>query len=198
MRTAARRRFSTDGLRTVVPARVRLFAAIATIMLMLAACHSGSGSRSPMSGGLSTSASAVGYSACVRTHGVPNFPDPDSRGNLPKVSPAQLGVSATLFQSATSACARLLQPSQTQGQQTLSGMRDFVRCMRSHGVTNWPDPTTDSGGQAVFDLRGQLDPDSPQIATISADCAPLLHPTPGQNGTVLCNGVGEDGCHHYG
>jgi hypothetical protein len=70
--------------------------------------------------------------------------------------------------------------------------------MRSHGVHDWPDPTTDRDGQAVFDLRGRIKPDSPQINTTSDDCAPLLHPTPGQNGTVLCNGIGEDGCHHYG
>jgi hypothetical protein len=140
----------------------------------------------------------VAYSACVRSHDVPNYPDPDSTGTLPKLSPEQLGVSRALFEWATSACAHLLHPSDVQGQQALSGMRDFAQCMRSHGVTNWPDPTTDSAGQAIFDLHGQINPASPPVVTVSGDCAPVLHPTPGQNGTVLCNGIEEDGCHHFG
>ena len=31
--------------------------------------------------------SAVAYSACIRSHGVPNFPDPDSSGQVPKADP---------------------------------------------------------------------------------------------------------------
>jgi hypothetical protein len=184
---------------TITAALSRGLPALVAIVLTLAACtsKSPSDSGSPTTAA-SSAASAVAYSACMRTHGVPNYPDPDSSGTLPKVSPQQLGVSSTLFASATSTCAHLLHPSDVQEQQTLSGMHDFARCMRSHGVTNWPDPTTDSDGQAVFDLRGQINPDAPQVVTVSGDCAPLLHPTPGQNGTVLCNGVDEDGCHHYG
>jgi len=31
-------------------------------------------------------------------------------------------------------------------------MRSFARCMRSHGVPNWPDPTIDSQGRPFFDV----------------------------------------------
>ncbi len=157
--------------------------------------HSASASSSS---GSSAPASALAFSHCMRSHGVSNFPDPDSSGALPKVGPKQLGVSSSRLQQAQSACGYLLQPAQAQVEHTLSGMLDFARCMRSHGVPDWPDPTTDHDGQAVFDLRGRINPDSPQLATASDQCAPLLHPAAGQNGTVLCNGVGEDGCHHYG
>lgn len=134
----------------------------------------------------------------MRSHGLSQFPDPDGSGTLPKITPQQLGVSAAQFQAAQQACAYLLQPSNAQAHQTLSGMLDFARCMRSHGLRDWPDPTTNSDGQPVFDLHGRINPDSLQSATESGDCSHLLHPVPGQNGTLLCNGIGEAGCHHYG
>ncbi len=34
----------------------------------------------------------------------------------------------------------------------LIGMLRFSRCMRSHGVPNWPDPATDSEGRPIFPL----------------------------------------------
>jgi hypothetical protein len=140
----------------------------------------------------------LAFSRCMRSHGVSEFPDPDSSGAIPKVTPQQLAVDSSQFQAAQSACAALLRPSNTQVQQTLIGMLDFSRCMRAHGEHNWPDPMIDRDGQAVFDLHGRINPDTPQMDTKSGRCARLLHPAPGQNGTVLCNGIGEAGCHHYG
>ena len=180
-------------------------AAVATAVLtLLAAACTRSGSGSPGVADVASSpsgpasASPLAFSRCMRSHGVPNFPDPDSTGALPKVGPQQLGVSSSQFQAAQNACASLLQPSDTQVLETLSGMRDFARCMRSHGVPDWPDPTTDTSGQPVFDLRGRIAPDSPRMDAKSSICDYYLHPAPGQNGTVLCNGIGEAGCHHYG
>ncbi len=141
---------------------------------------------------------AVAFSACMRARGVSQYPDPDSAGVLPKVGARQLGVSTLQFDAAEHACAHLLRSSDTEVQLTLTGMRDFARCMRAHGVQNWPDPTVDSDGQPVFDLRARINPDTPQIDTKSGQCAYLLQPPPGQDGTFLCNGIGEDGCHHYG
>jgi hypothetical protein len=171
-------------------------------VVLLAACSGGGSSNgsggSPQAEGSSSSPSAVAFSACMRTHGVSYFPDPDSSGAIPKVVPQQLGVSSSRLQQAQHTCAYLLQPAEAQVQQTLSGMLDFARCMRSHGVHDWPDPTTDSDGQAVFDLQGRINPDTPQMGTTSDECSHLLHPAPGQDGAVLCNGIGEAGCHHYG
>jgi hypothetical protein len=171
-------------------------------VVLLAACSGGGSSNGsggpPQAEGSSSSPSAVAFSACMRTHGVSYFPDPDSSGAIPKVVPQQLGVSSSRLQQAQNTCAYLLQPAEAQVQQTLSGMLDFARCMRSHGVHDWPDPTTDSDGQAVFDLQGRINPDTPQMGTTSDECSHLLHPAPGQDGAVLCNGIGEAGCHHYG
>jgi hypothetical protein len=137
----------------------------------------------------------------MRSHGLPTFPDPDSHGALPKVGPDQLGVTDSQFQAAQSACRYLLQPTQAQVRQEMSGMRDFARCMRSHGVQNWPDPTTGSDGQPLFDIPG-IDPNSQQIQTTTDDCWHLLQQTAtnGYPPTIeVCDGVGEGGeCHGYG
>jgi hypothetical protein len=65
---------------------VAAFLAAAVLVLPAAACTgggspAGSGGR-PSAGRASTSPSAVAYSACMRSHGVPNWPDPsiDSQG----------------------------------------------------------------------------------------------------------------------
>ena len=143
-----------------------LVALLAPIVLLAAAC-SGSGSSggsggSPSAGGSSTSASAVAYSACMRSHGVSSYPDPGSNGQVPKGDAQHFGVSASQLQAAQRACQDVYPASslaQCQGtgacspaarQALLGRMRDFASCMRSHGISNWPDPTVDSQGRPGF------------------------------------------------
>jgi hypothetical protein len=133
--------------------------ATAGLSLLAAGCGSGSpGSRvarlgsmtTPTRSGSSSTAAAsrgksdpVAFSHCMRTHGVLNFPDPNDSGAIPKVSLQQLGVSSSQFRT-TRACRRLLpsraQPSPAQIQQVINALSKFARCVRSHGVPNWPDP----------------------------------------------------------
>jgi hypothetical protein len=42
----------------------------------------------------------------------------------------------------------------TEQAQLKSGYRRFARCMRSHGVSDFPDPITGSGGHPGFNLHG--------------------------------------------
>jgi hypothetical protein len=185
--------------------------AAAGLALLAAACAGSRGSHVAQLGTTTTQSISTGrpaasgrqngglaFSHCMRSHGVSQFPDPDSSGAIPKVTLQQLGVGSSQLQAAQSACVSVLQPSNVQVHQTLSGMLDFARCMRSHGVHSWPDPSTGSDGQVVFDLHARINPDTPQMDTKSGLCARLLHPAPGQNGAVLCNGIGEAGCHPYG
>jgi hypothetical protein len=136
-------------------------ALLAALALLAAACGGSSssgavGSSSPSSSAL---AGAVAYSACIRSHGVPNYPDP-SNGQLPKGGAQAFGVSSSVFSAAQSTCHHLLPDAgsfQEQASQcTLAGDcppavvqqmmaidRKFAQCMRSHGAPNWPDPTID-------------------------------------------------------
>ena len=148
-------------------------AVIATtaLVLLAAACSGGpssTGSGGSDVGGSADSPSAIAYSACMRSQGVPNYPDPDSSGQLPKGDAQQFGVSTSQYQAAQQACQLLLptggslhqeeyqcmQNSDCPSalvQQMLTADRKLARCMRSHGVPNFPDPTTDSNGP-VFNI----------------------------------------------
>jgi hypothetical protein len=171
--------------------------AIAVLVLPAAACGS-----SPASGPVSSPASsskAFTFSRCMRSHGVPDFPDPTRRGGVPKVTPQQAGVSNSRFQVAQRACAQLLQPTQAQLPQMMTGLLNFARCMRSHGVPNWPDPSTDRNGQPVFNISG-INPDSARISNTAGECTHLLvQSATGPTTIQLCNGIGEAGeCAGYG
>ncbi len=192
------------------PPTARTTAAIiatAGLALLAAACGGGSNSGSPgvANVGSSTSASSsattsasngpLAFSRCMRSRGVPNFPDPNGSGAIPKETPQQLGVSSSQYQTAQTACARLLPNSggvsQAEIQQMMSGMRRFAGCMRSHGVSNWPDPSTDRAGYPIFYLQGKIDENSPQIVTKIHACQHLL-PQSGSlsipGGVAMCPG----------
>jgi hypothetical protein len=173
-----------------------LAAIIATAVLAMAGCSSG-GSPSSSAGGSTSSPSAVAYSACMRSHGVPNFPDPDSGGQIPKADPQQLGVSASEYQAAQQACQHLIpatgstaeQQQETQCamadncsqavvQKWMSGLRTLAQCLRSHGEPNWPDPIISSqrGHQAgphfPYDQAG-IDHHSSQVLAKVQVCIDL-------------------------
>jgi hypothetical protein len=110
----------------------------------------------------------------MRSHGVPSFPDPDAQGNLflkvTKGSP--LDPRSPQMQAAQQAC-KSLAPSQKTSSGT-SQMQEqglkFAACMRSHGVTNFPDPKVSNGG---FMITG-INPNSPQFQTAMQACRTLM------------------------
>jgi hypothetical protein len=129
----------------------------------------------------------------MRSQGVPNYPDPGGGGTLPKVSAQQLGVSSSQFQAAQRACQYLLPATggllnasslrqceltgdcpQALVRQALNEGLSFARCMRSHGVPSWPDPTTDAEGRPYFDLSAhgfsRQQAHSPQIRAKVNEC----------------------------
>jgi hypothetical protein len=102
---------------------------------------------------------------------VPNIPDPDSSGQVPKADPQALGVSSTQLQAAQQACQNLYPSNggtlsasslrqcyesgacaQALVQQAVNAGLKFARRMLSQGVPNWPDPTIDSRGRPLFDI----------------------------------------------
>jgi hypothetical protein len=155
--------------RDITIRRAGLYGSLVALALLGAACAS---SNSPVTArdGSPTSVSAVAYSACMRSHGVPGYPDPDPSGNLPKGSAQDFGVSGSQYQTAKLACRHLLASSDTTFiaslaqcletgdcppavvQQALSDGRNLAQCMRHDGVPNWPDPTIDSMGRPSFQV----------------------------------------------
>jgi hypothetical protein len=127
---------------------------------------------------------ALDYSHCMRTHGVPSFPDPNRGGVIPKVGLQQLGVSSAAFQAAQKTCQHLLpnlgQSSQAWDQHTMNALWKFARCVRSHGVANWPDPLAESdpGQPGTPGFPRQLPPgintNSPQVKYAMDKCQHLI------------------------
>jgi hypothetical protein len=177
------------------PAARTATAVIATASLaLLAAACSGSPSSTSTGGSSNANGSAnsrlVAYSQCMRSHGLPNFPDPVG-GVPPKVTAQELGVSSSRLQVAQGACQHLLPATggsltasslqqcylagvcpQALVQQALSAGREFAQCMRSHGAPDWPDPTLDSQGRPLFNINVPRPP-PPQISTAGDECTRL-------------------------
>jgi hypothetical protein len=141
--------YSTHTKR-LTPPRARLLTAVALLSGVLVA---GCGGNSPSpTGGASTSASAasavesgVAFTRCIRSHGVPNFPDPKVSGQQVRMgSPST--VQSPAFQSAAHSCQRLLPKgppnSEPPSSQAQSRMLEVSACMRKHGISGFPDPST--------------------------------------------------------
>jgi hypothetical protein len=156
---------------------------IAAAALLAAACSSGSPSSagsggSPNAGGSANSSSAVAYSRCVRSHGVPDFPDPDSSGQIPKEAVVRaLGrVSDSRARAATNACANLNPAGQGNPTLTAQEQQDYLKaaaCMRSHGITNFPDPTF-PGGRVNLSIPSSIDTKSRQFTQTAQTCTKLI------------------------
>jgi hypothetical protein len=157
------------------------------LALLAAACsasQSSSGSdgspnagASADAGGSANISSAVSYTNCMRSHGVPGYPDPSSTGQLPVIhNPQKVGVSYGVLTAAVTACQHLWPYqglTQVQEQQELAVAVKFAGCMRSHGVPNWPDPTTDATSgrvEFVIGLSSGIDPYSSQIDAKAQVC----------------------------
>jgi hypothetical protein len=103
----------------------------------------------------------VVYGACMRAHGVPNFPDPQvsTHGNEVSVKMA-VPVGAVNgnphFNSAQQACRKLM-PGGGPGSgsapqlstQEQAQVLKLAACIRAHGVPTFPDPTFSGGGVHV-------------------------------------------------
>jgi hypothetical protein len=134
-------------------------------------------------GGGSQATGLLAYSSCMRSHGVTNFPDPDSTGGIPK--PAAAGalreVSNSLSEAATSDCEHLLpaggslggQPTQAVTAKDQQYYLNAVACMHSHGFTTFPDPVF-SGGSVSLSIPPSINQNSPQFIHAAQICTKLI------------------------
>jgi len=76
---------------------------------------------------------------------VPNFPDPKVSGHTVRMGSAST-VQSPAFQSAAHSCQRLLPKgppsSEPPSSQAQARMLEVSACMRKHGISGFPDPTT--------------------------------------------------------
>jgi hypothetical protein len=136
----------------------RLSGALAALgcALAIAACGSNHSSRNAASNGYTR---GLTFSACMRGHGVPNFPDPGPRGY--QIGPGSAITGSPADQSAINACIKYLHSSGPSSPVPASMRRQdlaFAKCMRRHGVSNFPDP--DANGNIQFPVSSPI-PQSP-------------------------------------
>ncbi len=82
----------------------------------------------------------------MRSHGVPNFPDPVlTPGGGYGYRTTGIDPNSAAFQGALQACKALPSPWQSTGQQLSPAQQQawlsWAKCIRAHGVPNFPDPT---------------------------------------------------------
>jgi hypothetical protein len=155
-----------------------LVAAVVSVALMAAGCSSnGSGTLggSGSSSGGSPYQKALAFSQCVRSHGVPSFPDPNSQGNFVLNG---INTNSTLFETAKADCKSLLpsgsgKPSGSLLQKAIGHLLKYSQCMRAHGLPNFPDPVSNSKGVSFPPMTG-INPRSPQYQSAATACQSLL------------------------
>ena len=137
--------------------------------------QSGAGNSGQHAAQASLGGVTVQFAQCMRTHGVPSFPDPDAQGTITIMVSPSLDPSSPLFQRAEADCQHLAPagkgPSQAQQQRMKAGALAFAACMRSHGVPGYPDPTFASGGGISQKIsRSEVDPSSPIFQAAQKGC----------------------------
>jgi hypothetical protein len=142
---------SRERPRRPPPGRAGVLAAGMAAIAMLATACGGGSAGSAGGPGQSNFQVAIGYANCMRSHGAPNWPDPNSQGQFVKTKTNTADFQAPA--SAYKACLHLLpnggQLTAAQQQIISPLMLKFADCMRSHGITNFPDPTVNAKGVTV-------------------------------------------------
>lgn len=188
-------------LRRIWSPRTGLLVIVVGIALLTAACGGGStttrgqttgssgttgsgassGSSASTSGQSSYYQKAVAFAQCMRTHGVPSWPDPGTDGTFNLTDVPGIGhhgaPDSPQIQAAENACAYLAPAGsnasqQQQLQQILDQELKFAACMRSHGEPKFPDPVIINGAVSL-QIAG-LDHTSPQFQAAQQACQHLL------------------------
>ena len=166
----------------------------------VAACGGSSGPNNSNNSASSGPRSAAFHAAelrvsqCIRAHGVPNYPDPPSRGEMQSessgngsvtVNGVKLDASAQTLQNAQRACATYAPVGPLVSSSQLASINQgairAAECMRANGVTDFPDPsiTTGPGGHGLRISIGSgaganLNPYSPAFKAAQAKCTKFV------------------------
>jgi hypothetical protein len=172
------------------PLTLALAVAVAALSLLATGCGGGGASGVASVASTTTVATTttqnglLAFSTCMRSNGMPNFPDPQRYvgGNV-KLTIHQAGTTSPRFQAAINACNHLLPTNGGGGsQQTAQQLRtqiadglSFAKCVRSHGVARFPDPTA-QGQLPVEMVQAQgIDVHSPAVLRAVQTCLPASH-----------------------
>jgi len=168
--------------------KVRLASALLIVFVVLAvgstACAlPGSSSTAAKKTSNDSQQSALKWADCMRQHGV-QVSDPNTKSGITvgsgSGSDSGPNPEDPTFQAAATACQKYLEQALTDRPQNNSALQQrflsYARCMRQHGIADFPDPSG-SGGSISFggsSAGGDLDPNSPDFQKASQACASIL------------------------
>lgn len=165
--------------------------AAAVVTLVAAGCGGNSPSSASVSGAAANAKGGPGgpayqFSACMRNHGVNNFPDPKVRTTANGTSVA-IGINPSItgqpaFQSAQKACQHILgKPSNgpdsnpAQRHARVQALIAFAQCLRTHGFPNFPDPDASGDLSSQTIARAGINFQNPALLTAGQGCASVTH-----------------------
>ncbi|MGH2875348.1 MAG: hypothetical protein ACRDNJ_07640 [Solirubrobacteraceae bacterium] len=153
--------------------------------LALAACAAGTA----VSVGTGTAGAAGGrnpalkFAECMRSHGVSSFPDPSANGGISITPGSGIDPRSPAFQKAQTSCQKEMPGFRGQGPipaKARARLLAMARCMRSHGVSNFPDPNFSGGGASLgFGPSSGIDPRSPAFQAAARECGGPIAAGPG-------------------
>jgi len=166
-------------------------AAAAAAALLAAGCGGNSPSSASVSGSAASAKGGPGqaafqFSACMRNHGVNNFPDPKVTTSAGGTSVA-IGINPSIsgqpaFKSAQKACQHILGnprsgPDSSPAQQhaRTQALIAFARCLRSHGFPNFPDPSSTGDLSQQTIRQAGINFSNPALLTVGQNCASVTH-----------------------
>src|ERR1700740_3354525 len=117
----------------------------------------------------------------MRSNGVPSFPDPQrfAGGNV-KLTIHQRDTGTPAYGAALTACSGLLptrggQQTARQRRSQLAAELSFARCMRTHGLARFPDPTAQGDLSVEMVQAHGIDVHSPVVLRVVQTCLPAAH-----------------------
>jgi hypothetical protein len=173
------------------------FVAAGILALGIAVAGCGGDSSTPGVATGSTTTTAVGppavgsteatgllaYASCMRSQGVPGFPDPTSSGGIPKnaVVSAFQAVSRSRAGAAQNACRHLLAAGgslsgkavQTITAQERQDYLEAAACMRAHGFPDFPDPTFESNSVQTS-VPSSINQNASRFTSAATICTKLI------------------------
>ncbi len=150
----------------------------AAIVSVLAA---GCGGGSPTTAATTTPNALVAYSECMRSHGVPNFPDPIN-AEIPKDKVVAAVIGNPRSPAAQRACRHLIPESGLGPGQTATPTRtrladalSFADCVRAHGFPSFPDPTNQGQLTPEMVTAAGINLHQPEVLRAGLACVPASH-----------------------
>jgi hypothetical protein len=146
---------------------------LAAVALLATACGATGGAANAPAASQSQSA-ALAFSECMRSHGVADFPNPGSNGQL-SITPSEGNINSPQFQSALTACRSLekgVPLKQDMGGQTT--LLKYSQCMRTHGISDFPDPSATGGYMIDPSKQKDMNQSSPVFQRAQTACYKYL------------------------